>query len=120
FLIFEPIVRRYIVDLIPVIAQMFVVPVLTMRLLSEEKRTGTLEMVLTVPVNELTITLSKFLAAWIFYLLTWLPTFLFLVALRAMGEKEFDYRPLLSFNFAVMATGAGFIAMGLFFSSITR
>jgi ABC-2 type transport system permease protein len=119
-MLFEPIVRYYIISLIPVIAQMFVVPVLTMRLLSEEKRSGTLEMLLTVPVNEITVTLSKFLAAWLFYLLTWAPALLFLVGLRSMGGDEFDYRPLLSFMFTVAATGAGFIAMGLFFSCITR
>ena len=55
------------------VAMLFVVPVLTMRLFSEEKRTGTLEMLLTAPVNEITVLLSKFLAAWFFYLLTWLP-----------------------------------------------
>ena len=116
----EPIVAEYFVNLFPVIAQLFVVPVLTMRLLSEEKRSGTLEMVLTVPINETTVTVSKFLAAWIFYLLTLLPMFLFLVGMRAMGADEFDFRPLLSFGFAIMATGAGFIAMGLFFSSLTK
>ncbi len=119
-LMYEPIVGNYLVSWLPVIAQIFVVPVLTMRLLSDEKRTGTLEMVLTVPVNESVITLSKFLAAWIFYLLTWVPPFLFLVGMRALGAEPFDYRPLFSFGFAVMATGAGFIAMGVFFSSLSK
>lgn len=116
----EPIVAMYIVSLIPVIAQLFVVPVLTMRLFSEEKRTGTLEMLLTAPVNEGTVIVSKFLAAWLFYLLTWVPNFLFLVAIRAMGGDEFDYRPVLSFLFALLASGAGFIAIGTFFSAVTR
>ena len=118
--VLEPIVATYIVSFIPVVAQLFVVPVLTMRLVSEEKRTGTLEMLLTAPVNESTVLISKFLAAWVFYLLTWLPTWLFLVGLRAFGGDEFDYRPILSFFFALAASGAGFIAMGLFFSSVTR
>ncbi|MCI0379626.1 MAG: ABC transporter permease [Gemmataceae bacterium] len=117
---FEPILLRYIYSLFPVIAQMFVVAVLTMRLLSEEARTGTLEVLLTAPVNEATVVLSKFVAVWIFYLFTWLPWLLFLVALPTMGGDPFDYRPLLSFVFALMATSAGFLAMGLFFSSITR
>jgi ABC-type transport system involved in multi-copper enzyme maturation permease subunit len=117
---FEPIVVYYILSFIPVVAQLFVVPVLTMRLLSEEKRTGTLEMLLTAPVNESTVLLSKFFAAWFFYLLTWVPTWLFLVSMRALGAEEFDYRPLLSFFFALAASSAGFIAMGLFFSSVTR
>jgi len=119
-MMFEPIVSAYVLSFIPLIAQLFVVPVLTMRLLSEEKRTGTLEMLLTAPVNETTVLISKFLAAWLFYLLTWVPTWLFLVSLRAMGGDEFDYRPVLSFFIALAGSGAGFIAMGLFFSSITR
>ena len=68
-----------------------------MRVFSEEKRTGTLEMMLTAPVNEITLLVAKFLAAWIFYLLTWLPLWLFLVGMRALGAEEFDYRPVLSF-----------------------
>jgi ABC-2 type transport system permease protein len=118
--IMEPIVQPYIAGIFTVFAQIFVVPVLTMRLLSEEKRSGTLEMLLTAPVRDTTVLLSKFLAAWLFYLLTWLPTFLFLVALRTMAGEEFDYRPVFSFFLALMCAGAGFIAMGLFFSSITR
>jgi ABC-2 type transport system permease protein len=117
---FEPIVAPYIFELFPVIVQIFVIPALTMRLLAEEQRTGTLEVLLTAPVNETTIVVSKFLAAWAFYLLTWMPWWLNLVALRYVGGTEFDYRPLLSFNLALLAIGAGFIAMGLFFSSLTR
>ncbi len=117
---FEPIIGQYVFEIIPVFVQMFVVPVLTMRLLAEEKRTGTLEVLLTAPVNEATIVLSKFLAAWFFYMLTWLPWWLNLVALRYMGGEEFDYRPLLSFNIVLLAISAGFISMGLFFSSLTK
>src|SRR5262249_47052501 len=46
----EPIVQRYILALYPVFTIIFVVPVLTMRLLSEEQRTGTMEVLLTAPV----------------------------------------------------------------------
>ncbi len=115
----EPIIGQYIFDIFPVIVQMFVVPVLTMRLLSEEKRTGTLEVLLTAPVNEVSIVLGKFLACWIFYMLTWLPWWLFLVSLRYMGGEEFDYRPVLSFTLALGVISAGLLAMGLFFSSMT-
>jgi ABC-type transport system involved in multi-copper enzyme maturation permease subunit len=98
----------------------FVVPVLTMRLLSEERRTGTLEVLLTAPLDETTVVLSKFFAALIFFLVLCLPWGLFLVGLRVQGGEPFDYRPLLSFFIALAATGAGFLSMGLFFSSLTR
>jgi ABC-type transport system involved in multi-copper enzyme maturation permease subunit len=117
---FEPIVAQYVFELFLVIVQMFIVPALTMRLLAEEQRTGTLEVLLTAPVSETTVVISKFFGAWSFYLLTWAPWWLYLVALRYMGEEPFDYRPLLTFNVAMLAVGAGFISMGLFFSSLTR
>jgi ABC-type transport system involved in multi-copper enzyme maturation permease subunit len=116
----EPVVQHYIFGLFPVILMIFVVPVLTMRLLSEEKRTGTLEVLLTAPVNETAVVLSKFLASLIFLLLAWLPWGFFLVALRIEDGKPFDFRPLLSFMIAMTFMGAGFMSMGLFFSSLTR
>jgi ABC-2 type transport system permease protein len=120
FPVFEPMVAIYLGETLPIIVQLVIVPLMTMRLLSEEKRSGTLEMLLTAPVNESTVVLSKFLAVLIFWLLTWLPYLLFLVALRVVGGEEFEYRPVLSFALALVATGSGFMAMGLFFSSLTR
>lgn len=117
--VFEPIIERYIFSIYPVIVQMFIVPALTMRLLSEEKRTGTLEVLLTAPINEWSIVFGKFIACWVFYMMTWLPWWLFLVALRYMGGEEFDYRPVLSFTAALAAISSGLLAMGLFFSSVT-
>ncbi|MDW8243185.1 MAG: ABC transporter permease [Thermogemmata sp.] len=115
----EPIVSDYY-NLLMVFAVMVQVPALTMRLLAEERRTGTLEVLLTAPVNEWPVVLSKFLATWLFFLLTWLPSGLYLIALRTEIDSPFDYRPLLSFYVSLMAQGVAFIGMGLFFSSLTR
>lgn len=116
----EPIVFFYMFDLFPVLAQMFIIPILTMRLFSEEKRSGTLEVLLTAPVKESSIVLSKFFAVLFFYLLAWVPFWLFLVALRVIAGVPFDFFPLLSFFLTMVASGAGFLAVGLFFSCITR
>jgi ABC-type transport system involved in multi-copper enzyme maturation permease subunit len=117
----EPILRDYVgPGIISFIAVPFIVPVLTMRLLSEEQRTGTIEVMLTAPVNEPAVVLSKFLAGLIFFLLVCLPVGLFLIPLRAEGGKPFDVLPLASFVLAVICSGAAFVAMGLFFSSLTR
>jgi hypothetical protein len=116
----EPIVANYIIAWFPIICVIFVVPVLTMRLLSEEHRTGTLEVLLTAPLDEITVVTSKFLAAFLFFTFIWLPWGLYLVALRVEGGQEFDYRPILGFFIALIFTGAGFVSMGLFFSSLTR
>ena len=116
----EPIVGYYIMSLVPIFCLIFLVPVLTMHLLSEESRNGTLEMTLTAPQEETTIVLSKFTAALIMFLLTWVPWGLFLVALRVEGGQPFDYLPILAWFIVLLFSGAGFISMGLFFSSLTR
>jgi ABC-2 type transport system permease protein len=116
----EPIVRGFVLQWPPVIFTLCVVPLLTMRLLSEERRTGTLEVLLTAPVTEGAVAVSKFLAAFVMFLLTWVPMALDVAYLRVDTGQPFDYRPLLSFLVALCVTGAGFVSMGVFFSSLTR
>jgi ABC-2 type transport system permease protein len=116
----EPILGSYLWGLIPVFTISFFVPILTMRLLSEEKRTGSLELLLTAPVKESWVVASKFFAALLLFLAVWIPWWLFLVALRIGGGESFDYRSLFSFMLVLTFTGAGFMSMGLFFSSLTR
>ena len=98
----------------------FLVPALTMRLFSEEKRSQTLEVLLTAPVTEAQVVWSKFLGCWAFYMLCWVPAGVYLVGLRVEGGSAFDYRPLLSFYLTLGVSGAAFIAVGLFFSSLTN
>jgi ABC-type transport system involved in multi-copper enzyme maturation permease subunit len=118
--VIEPIVRDYVGSWLPIFANLLLVPVLTMRLLSEEKRSGTLEVLLTAPVDETQVVLSKYFAALIMYVAAWVPFGLFLTAIPLGGGQPFDYRPLLSFFVGLLVTGAGFVGMGLFFSSLTR
>ena len=117
----EPILQDYYAgSLIGPLMIPFLVPALTMRLLSEERRTGTLEVLLTAPVSEAVVVLSKFLACWLFFMLCWVPLGVYLIGLRVEGGQAFDYRPLLSFYLAVGASGAAFIAIGMVFSALTR
>lgn len=116
----EPIVQQYFFNLFPVFVLIFAVPALTMRLLSEELRAGTLEVMLTAPVGEFSLVLSKYIAALIFFLVSWSPFWLYLLTLPLAGAKPFDYRPLLSFLIALTVTGAGFVGMGLLCSSLTK
>lgn len=119
-MLIEPIVAQYGFSLITVLGVIGSVTVITMRLLSEEKRSGTMEVLLTAPVGEISVVLSKFLAAFVMYMLLWLPFGLYLLALPLAGGGPFEYRPLIGFYLVVAITGAGFISMGLFFSSLTR
>jgi ABC-2 type transport system permease protein len=116
----EPIVQYYVITFWPVLSVLVAVPLLTMRLLSEEQRTGTLEVLLTAPVGETTVVLSKFLAAFIMFMTVCVPFGVLLIALRVVGGQPFDYLPLLAFLVVLAATGAGFVGIGLFFSSLTR
>jgi ABC-2 type transport system permease protein len=117
----EPVIARYLVHWLQIIFLMIIgIPLLTMRLLSEERATGTYEMLMTAPVRETTVVLSKFLGVLLFYLLMWLPMGVFLLGLRVASGQEFEYRPLFAFSIGVACMGAGFLSMGLFVSSLTR
>lgn len=116
----EPIVTEYLLSLFPVFCFMLAIPLLTMRLLSEENRTGSLEVLLTAPLDETVVVLSKLCAALVFFMLLWLPWGLCLISLRVEGGQPFEYRPLLIFYLMLLVSGASFLAMGLFFSSLTR
>ena len=116
----EPIVKFYpSFDIVSAFLVVLVVPALTMRLFSEEQRTGTLEVLLTAPVSDGAVVLSKFTACWLFFMACWVPGGLYLIALRA-GGATFDYRPLLTFYIALGSSAAALVAIGLFFSSVTR
>jgi len=117
----EPIVENYqTLTIFAAIQTVFLVPLLTMRTFSEEKRTGTLEVLLTAPVRESTIVLSKFIATWCFFLLSWVPAAIYLVGFRVVGGQPFDFKPLLSYYVALGACGVAFVALGIFLSSLTK
>ncbi len=54
------------------------------------------------------------------FLIVWAPFAVYLLSLRIAAGKDFDYRPLLSFLVTLVVTGANFVGMGLFFSSLSR
>ena len=117
----EPIVQSYpSFEIVSAFLIVLIVPALTMRLFSEEQRTGTLEVLLTAPVSDGTVVLSKFAACWLFFMTCWIPGGLYLVALRVEGGTPFDYRPILTYYLALGSCAAAFTAIGLFFSSVTK
>ena len=98
----------------------FVVPVVTMRLLSEERRSGTIEALMSAPVTEAEVVLGKFVAGLVFYMAVWIPWLLFLFVLRWWGKVEFTFWPVASMYLGLLTLGTTFIAGGLLFSSLTR
>ena len=67
-------------------------PILTMRLFAEERRTGTLEMLMTAPVTDAQVVMGKFLAAQVFFSLIWSTLLLFVGILEVLGEPDWGPR----------------------------
>jgi ABC-2 type transport system permease protein len=65
---------------------LFLVPAITMKMISEEKRSGTLELLYTRPVSELEIILAKFLASWALVLLSLIPTLVYFWSVYRLGS----------------------------------
>src|SRR5580693_1811706 len=69
------------------IAYLLVFPLITMRLFSEEFKLGTIETLMTAPVRDWEVVISKFLAALIFYLSLWLPSLLYFLIFGSLGNR---------------------------------
>src|SRR5437899_3486988 len=69
---------------------LFIPPLLTMRLFAEERGTGTLEVLMTAPLKDWQVVLSKFVACFAFYIVLWLPTLAYLPVLLDLTHFEFS------------------------------
>lgn len=95
-----------------------IAPLLTMRTFSEEKRTGTIELLLTAPVTDAQVVLAKFLGAWVAYILLWACTVVFFLLLRSFSA--FDWAPVLTGYLGTWLLGGALLSMGILASSLTR
>ncbi len=100
----------------------FMVPLLTMRSLAEERRSGTIETLLTTPVTPTEIVLSKFGAGYLYYCTLWLFTGAFHVIFFTFGQSDAgaDPYPLLGGYLYIFLSGTLYLALGIFASSVTR
>jgi ABC-2 type transport system permease protein len=96
----------------------FVAPAVTMRLLAEEQRSGTLELLMTLPVRDGEVVFGKFLAAFIFYLAVTLLTLVYPFVLLRFGNP--DIGPMLTTYLGVILWGAGLLAIGVLASALTE
>ena len=94
------------------------VPPMTMRLFAEERRSGTIEPLMTAPVSAVAVVLAKYAAALVTYVLMWLPTVLYLVILARTGPL--DTHVAASAYLGVLLIGAAYLAIGLCASALTR
>lgn len=93
-------------------------PAITMRLFAEERRSGTIESLMTAPVGTPAVVLAKFAAAIVVYATMWLPSILYLIIMRRAGE--IDWRIVGTSYLGVMGIGAQYIAIGTMMSAVTR
>jgi ABC-2 type transport system permease protein len=100
------------------IVVLLVAPALTMRLISEELRSGSVEVLMTAPITEGQVVVGKFLAALAFFAFLWLPTLAYAGIIEAYGEV--DWGPVASGYLGLFCIGALFLAVGLFASALTR
>jgi gliding motility-associated transport system permease protein len=93
-------------------------PAITMRLFAEERRSGTIETLLTSPVGTPAVVLAKFFAAVVVYAAMWAPTLLYVIIMRRAGE--IDWRVVGTSYIGVVGVGAQYLAIGTMMSAVAR
>ena len=97
---------------------LFLMPMVTMRTYSEEKRSGTIELLLTSPVTDFQIVLGKFFGAMALYAVMLAVTLFHIGVLFIYGSPE--WKPILTSYIGLLLLGGCFISVGLFISSLTK
>jgi len=113
----EYIIRPLLAGVLTVVL-LLLVPLITMRLYAEEKRSGTIELLLTSPLTDLQIILGKFLGALALYAVLIAVTFFYIGILFVYGNP--NAKPLLAQILGLLLYGAALLALGMWFSTFTK
>ena len=97
---------------------LLLIPAITMRLWSEEKKSGTIELLTTLPITTLNIVLGKFFAAWIFTLLALILTFPLWLTVNYLGNP--DNGVIFASYIGSLLMAGGYLSIGIFISSLTK
>jgi ABC-2 type transport system permease protein len=97
---------------------LFIMPMVTMRTYAEEKRSGTMELLLTSPLTDWQIVLGKFIGAMLLYAITLAVTFVHMAILFVYGNPE--WKPIATAYLGLFLFGGCFISVGMFISSLTK
>ncbi len=97
---------------------LLLVPAITMRLWAEERRLGTIEMLLTLPLTQAQAVIGKFLAAWLFCIAALAATFPFVITVNYLGSP--DNGAILAGYVGAALLAGGFLAIGAAMSALTR
>ncbi|MBO8130857.1 MAG: ABC transporter permease subunit [Candidatus Marinimicrobia bacterium] len=97
---------------------LFIVPIITMRSFSEDKKSGTMELLLTSPITNSQIIIGKFIASYLLYTVMVSMTFIFMIFLFIWGKPQF--MPIFIGYIGILLLGAALVATGNFISSLTE
>jgi ABC-2 type transport system permease protein len=97
---------------------LFLMPMVTMRTYAEEKRSGTIELLLTSPVTDFQIIIGKFLGAMALYACMLAVTLIHIGLLFVYGHPE--WKPIVTTYIGLLLFGGCFVSLGLFISSLTK
>ena len=97
---------------------LFVLPMITMRTYAEEKRSGSIELLLTSPITDVEILVGKFLGAMTLYAAILGVTLVYIAALFAFGQPE--WKPILTSYIGLLLFGGCFVSVGMLISSFTK
>ena len=97
---------------------LFLIPMITMRLFAEEKRSGTIELLLTSPIKDIEIILGKWLGAMLLYLCVLAMSMINIAMLFAWGKP--DLKPVLVAYLGLILQGGALLAIGAFISTTTK
>lgn len=101
---------------------LFLIPAITMKMFAEEKKNGTIELLLTKPLTDTSIIMSKFLAGLTLVVLSILPTIVYAIAVYNLGAPKgnLDQGGIIGSYISLLFLGGVFVAIGIFTSSITN
>jgi ABC-2 type transport system permease protein len=108
---------RMMFELIPLVF-LFLIPAVTMRLLAEEKKAGTIELLTTKPLHDWEIVAGKFFAAWALIALALLPTLIYYSTVAFLGD--IDNGPVIGGYIGLLLMAGVYVAIGLLASSVTE
>lgn len=99
---------------------LLIVPLLTMRLYAEEKKNGTMELLMTSPITTIQVLMGKFFSALTIYTVILALTLSFNIIMMLGADGKLDWGPVISSYLGSLLLGGAIISIGMFFSSLTE